>query len=87
MTTIFIDKDGNLSGLADDTLDKFTALGKKSVQRVSNVEFDHDKQLWEATSLSGTVIASHPIRSEVIQQERVYLNNCIMDSFAQSTAS
>ena len=82
MTTIYIDKEGNLSGLADDTLDKFVALGKKKVERVSNVEFDHNNQQWEATGMDGLIIASHPIRSEVIRLEREYLNKCIEDTFA-----
>lgn len=84
MTTFYIDNDGNLSGLADDTLDKFTTLGKKRVERVSNVEFNHDKQHWEATSMIGAAIASHPVRSEVIRLEREYLNRCIEDTFAQA---
>lgn len=81
-TTIFIDNEGNLSGLADDTIDKLTSLGQKLVERVSNIEFDHTHQCWVATDLEGEVIASNPIRSEVVDLERRYLNRCIEDAFA-----
>lgn len=83
-TVIYVDKNGNVSGLADDVIDKLNSLGKKEVIRVSNVEFDHAAQAWVATSLAGTVIATSPIRSEVIDMERDYLNKKIEESFAAS---
>jgi|LauGreDrversion4_2_1035121.scaffolds.fasta_scaffold25579_10 hypothetical protein len=79
---IYIDKDGNLSGLADDTLDKLHHMGIKNVSRVSNVEFDHSRQCWTATDLNGCVIAEGKVRSEVIEAERRYLNKTIEDAFA-----
>lgn len=83
-TVIYVDKDGNVSGLADDVIDRLTSLGRKEVSRVSNVEFDHLTQLWSATDLDGAVIATSPIRSEVIDMERDYLNKKIEESFAAS---
>lgn len=80
-TVVYIDNQGNLSGLADDTLDKLT-LGPKTVERVSNVEFDHVLQCWVATDMHGVLIASHPVRSVVIDMERTYLNKRIEDTFA-----
>lgn len=79
---IYIDKEGNLSGLADDTLDKLHHLGAKHVSRVSNVEFDHVQQCWTATDLDGCVIAAGKVRSEVIEAERQHLNKKIEDAFA-----
>jgi hypothetical protein len=79
---IYIDKEGNLSGLADDTLDKLHHMGIKNVSRVSNVEFDHTHQCWTATDLDGCVIAEGKVRSEVIEAERRYLNKTIEDAFA-----
>jgi hypothetical protein len=79
---IYIDKDGNLSGLADDTLDKLHHMGIKNVSRVSNVEFDHSRQCWTATDLNGCVIAEGKVRSEVIEAERRYLNKTMEDAFA-----
>lgn len=82
ISKIYIDKDGNLSGLADDTLDKLHHMGIKNVSRVSNVEFDHSRQCWTATDLNGCVIAEGKVRSEVIEAERRYLNKTIEDAFA-----
>jgi len=82
ISKIYIDKNGNLSGLADDTLDKLHHMGIKNVSRVSNVEFDHSRQCWTATDLNGCVIAEGKVRSEVIEAERRYLNKTIEDAFA-----
>lgn len=80
-SVIYISKDGDLVGLADDFIDKLD-LGVKSVERVSNVEFDHQQQHWVASDLSGCVIATDPVRSKVIEAEREYFNNLIESSFA-----
>ena len=81
LTKIYIDKEGNLSGLADDTLDKLHYMGVKSVTRVSNVEYNHAQQCWTATDLVGCVIAEGKIRSQVIEEERRHLNKTIEDAF------
>ena len=74
MHTIYIDKEGNMSGLADDFFDSLGALGCREVQRVSNVEFDAPTQSWIATDLLGNVIAAGPTRSRVIELEREYIS-------------
>jgi hypothetical protein len=81
-SVIYINKDGGIVGLADDIIDGLK-LGEKTVERVSNVEFDHTQQLWVATDLFGSVIASDPVRSRVIDLEREYFNSMIEASFAQ----
>lgn len=81
MTFIYIDNEGNLTGLADDYIDKLN-MGHKEVKRVSDVEFDHASQQWEAVDNAGKLIATHPIRSEVIELERKYFNNQIEAGFA-----
>jgi hypothetical protein len=81
-TTIYIDRHGDVVGLADDLIDKLN-LGRKDVQRVSNVEFDHAQQLWVATDMSGNLIASDPVRSRVIDLEREYFNSSIERSFSR----
>ena len=83
-TTIFIDKEGNVSGLADDTIDKLDSLGSKRVKRVSNVEFDHKAQMWVAEDMSGHIIAKHNVRSQVIEAEREYFNKCLEDVFSRA---
>jgi hypothetical protein len=81
MTTIYIDLEGNVQGLADDIIDKLN-LGLKKVERVSNVEYDHGKSEWVAEDLLGNVIASDPIRSRVIELERIYFNSTIEAGFS-----
>jgi hypothetical protein len=80
-SVIYIDKEGNLLGLADDNIDRLSSLGPKHVERVSNIEFDHAEQLWVATDLQGKIIAKDPVRGSVIEAERQYLNNKIEESF------
>lgn len=82
-TKIYIDNDGNIHGLADDTIDKLE-IGEKKVQRVSNIEFDHKAQVWVATDLDDNVIAFHPVRSRVIEMERAYFNNQLEELFAKA---
>ena len=81
-SVIYIDNDGNLRGLADDVIDKLDSLGRKMVERVSNIEFDHEHQCWVATDLDGKVIAADVVRSAVIEAEREYFNTLIENTFA-----
>lgn len=81
-TVIYIDKEGNLSGLADDTLDKLK-MGCKHVERVSNIEYAHDREAWVATDLEGNEIYAHPIRSVVVDAERKFLNFKIEEAFQE----
>lgn len=81
-SVIYIDKEGNISGLADDLIDNLVHLGPKQIERVSNIEFDHTSQEWVAVDMQGLKIASHKIRGEVIKAEREYLNRNIENSFS-----
>ena len=81
-TQIYIDLDGNLSGIVDDTFDKLSFLGEKLVERVSNVEYDHDHQCWVATDMENNVIAKGPIRSSVIDAEREHFNKLFERGFS-----
>jgi hypothetical protein len=83
MTSIYIDLEGNLQGLADDTFDRIQSMGQKFVERVSNVEYDHTHECWVATDMDGNVIANNPIRTNVIEMERLYLNKKIERSFSR----
>jgi hypothetical protein len=78
---IYIDKEGNLSGLADDILDMVGFIGQKQVARVSDVEYNHASCLWEARDLEGALIASGPVRSHVIDAERKYFNSLLEQKF------
>lgn len=83
-TTIYIDRDGNIKGLADDFIDKLDNLGTKYVERVSNIEFDHKLQVWVARDVADQEIASDSVRSNVIAKEREYFNKCLEDTFSSA---
>jgi hypothetical protein len=80
-TTIFIDKQGNLQGLSDDLLDMLD-IGKKTVRRVSDIEWSHAENLWVAhDSETGEVIAKDKLRSNCVIAEREFLNRRVKASF------
>jgi hypothetical protein len=83
-TVIYVDKDGNLEGLADDIIDKLN-IGKKYVKRVSDIEWNHTENLWVAyDSQNGQVIAKAPVRTAAIDAEREFLNKRIEQRFSCS---
>ena len=65
---IAIAKDGSITAVYSDLLRKLN-LGKMQVTRASNVEFNTNKQEWEAKTLLGEVIASGRERNTVIEKE------------------
>jgi hypothetical protein len=82
-SVIYIDNAGCITGLADDTLDKLGFLGTKTVERVSEIEFNHDIQKWVAiSSKTQKVISTDTVRSVLIDKEREYLNSQLEQSFA-----
>ena len=83
-SVIYIDSEGNISGLSDNLFDKLAALGERAVQRVSNIEFNHELQLWEAVDLEGNIIGTDKSRSKLIEIEREYLNNKIEKGYAEN---
>jgi hypothetical protein len=86
-TTIYIDNEGNIVGLADDFIDKLDTLGVKHVERVSNIEFDHAMQVWVAKDVYDNEIASDNVRSRVIDKERKYFNKCLEDVFSSAVTA
>lgn len=80
-TVIYIDNNGNVTGLANDVLDKLSGLGKKHIERISNIEYDEDRGEWVARDNQGIYIASHPVRSKVIEAEQNYFNKLIEQNF------
>jgi hypothetical protein len=76
-TTVYIDLEGNIKGLSDGFFDKLEDMGHKQVERVSDIEFDHALQLWEARTSAGLLIGRHKERAALIEIERKYLNSQI----------
>jgi hypothetical protein len=85
-SVVYIDKNGDLSGLSCSVFDHLADLGERSVQRVSNIEFNHTLQLWEALDMEGNLIGTHRERDRLIEIEREYLNNKIEKVYAEKTA-
>ncbi len=84
-TTIYIDKNGNISGLSDSFFDRLNPLGQKQVQRVSDIEYNHELQQWEARTHAGFLIGRHGERDKLIAMEREYLNQKIETHFNAQT--
>ncbi len=69
---IWISPDGRVvSGIRDELMDRFR--GNQTVKRLSNVEFNGNTQVWEATDLStNKIIASAKTRKECLKKEVAY---------------
>lgn len=80
-TVVYIDLEGHVSGLSDTFFDKLRNLGQKQVERVSEIEFNHTRQEWEARTSAGLLIGAHKERGKLIELEREYLNAQIEKNF------
>ncbi len=86
-TVVYIDKNGDLHGLSDKIFDLLADLGERSVRRVSNIEFNHELQLWEALDMEGNLIGTHRERDRLIEIEREYLNNKLEKEYGSKKSS
>ena len=59
---------GTVSAVYSDLLPKLN-LGNMEIKRASNVEFNTDKQEWEAHTPENELIAHGPFRDQVIKDE------------------
>lgn len=74
---IFITKEGNVISLCDDIIDNIPSLGKKTIKRETNIEFNNDSQLWEIIDLTGNVIGTNARRDRAIELEIKLVNERI----------
>lgn len=75
---IRFDADGTGTCLATDAL-PLAEIGRLSMRRASNVEWNEARQQWEVT-LPGdkiTVLCAHPNRTVCLEWERAYFNERI----------
>ena len=63
-----IGSNGEVTAVYSDRL-RDLHLGPMEVKRASNVEFDHQTQLWQARTPEGELIAKGPDRDQVIKDE------------------
>lgn len=66
---IFIDRDGNIQALCNNTLEYIPELGSKQIHRAADVEFNNTTGVWEIITPDGKVIGSHPRRADAIKLE------------------
>ncbi len=71
---VVIKADGDIVAVYNDKIPA-NKLGTSVITRASNVEFNHNTNLWEARlpDAANTLIASGPLRDDVIRQEVAYL--------------
>jgi hypothetical protein len=81
--TVYIDADGSIHGLNGFILDNIE-MGPKVVSRVSNIEFNHSFQLWEAIDADGKIIGRSSSRATLVELEKDYLNNRIEANYASN---
>ena len=67
-----IDEEGDLTGIYRDDL-PLEEMGDFTIERASEVEFAHERGLWEARKPDGTLIAEHRNRQKCIRLEVRYL--------------
>jgi len=84
-STLYIDTEGNITGLSDELFDKLGVLGRREVRRVSDIEFDEVAQEWVATTKDGVEIGRHTDRASLILIERNYLNKQLEADETQET--
>lgn len=81
--TVYIDANGDIHGLNGFILDNLD-VGPKAVSRVSNIEFNHFMQLWEAIDADGNLIGRSSSRTALVDLEKDYLNNKIEANYASN---
>jgi len=84
--TLYIDLEGHICGLSGKIFDALD-IGPRKVSRVSNIEFNHDLQLWEAVDSEGGTIANNKDRAALIEMEKAYLNKKIETDYEKNQHS
>jgi hypothetical protein len=72
---LYVNEDGSSTGVYTDSLLEVFEQCEASIERASNVEWDHGEQKWVARLNDGRVIATSKNRKEAIDLEVEFLNN------------
>lgn len=64
--------DGTCAGLYTEMID-LSQLGLLRVNRVSNIVFDNDKQVWRVKNLQGMALYESPSRQKCLKWEQTYI--------------
>lgn len=73
IATFEINDDGDLCGLYTDDVNLYEVGRLSEVRDASNVEFNHDKQVWEVVLPSGKVVHENKNRTLAIEWEKAHL--------------
>lgn len=73
---VIIKPNGDIVSMYNDAIPT-SKLGKAYISRASSVEYNHEKEQWEAKLDDGAVIAAGPLRNEVIREEVAYFEKIL----------
>ena len=73
MTTLTFLPDGTASCLYTEMID-LKLIGSLHIERVSNIEFNHQKGLWEVTDMQGVVLFESVSRTKCLEWEHQHFN-------------
>lgn len=73
---IVIKKDGTISSVYTDKIEPYINSICKSivVERVSNINFNNDKQMWEAIDKNGNCFLKSKSKKEIYEKELEWAN-------------
>ena len=72
---IFVEDGGMKYLYSENGMDLRGIDDKHQINRVSDVEYNHETKEWEARLKDGSLIASNPSRDTVLDQERLYIED------------
>ncbi len=72
-TSLVFKPDGTCVGLYTELID-LTAIGRLRIKRVTNIEFDNNRQVWRVKNLQGMTLYESPSRQKCLKWEQTYIN-------------
>ena len=71
-TSLVFKPDGTCVGLYTELID-LTEIGRLHVNRVTNIEFDNNWQVWRVKNLQGKALYESPSRQKCLKWEQTYI--------------
>ena len=72
-TSLVFKSDGTCVGLYTELID-LTAIGRLHIKRVTNIEFDDNRQVWRVKNLQGMTLYESPSRQSCLNWEQTYFD-------------
>jgi len=73
MAQLMFKLDGVCVGLYTELID-LTAIGRLHIKRVTNIEFDDNRQVWRVKNLQGMTLYESPSRQSCLNWEQTYFD-------------